>query len=149
LEHLPRNPNILDEVITPRIDSSITTTSAQSLSNTQPITHDTLLPSEDSKIDTSPNNTILTAVVERLEPDGSIPVPAQQAMIKELRNIINYDVWEPVDKNKRITKAIKSLMIAVEKFTAEGIFDKWKGQTCRHGQYVKKKDQDRYNISNN
>ena len=61
LEPLPRNPNILDDVITPTIDSSITTTtSAQPLSNTQPITHDTLLPSEDSKIDTSPNNTILT-----------------------------------------------------------------------------------------
>jgi hypothetical protein len=140
LEPLPRNPNILEEVIAPTIDSPITTTtSEQPLSNNQPITHDTLLPSEDNKFDTSPNNTILTTVVERLEPDGSIPVPAQQAMIKELRNIINYDVWEPVDKNTRITKAIKSLMIAVEKFTAEGIFDKWKGRLAGMGNMLKRK----------
>jgi hypothetical protein len=101
-------------------------------------------------MDTSPNNTILTTVVERLEPDGSIPIPAQEAMIKELRNVIKYDVWEPVSKNQRINKAIKSFMLAVEKFTADGIFDKWKGRLAgKHGKHVKKQDQNRYDFSYN
>ena len=44
LEPLHRNPNMLDDVITPTNDLPITTTTSKQLvSNIQPIIHDTLL----------------------------------------------------------------------------------------------------------
>jgi hypothetical protein len=141
VEPPPQNLNILENITAPDTSTAttITTPTTSSTSDTLTINNNTLLPSESDNTDTEPNSTIMTTIVERLEPDGSVPKPAQESMIKELRNVLQYNVWEPIDKTKRITKAIKSLMIAVEKFTAEGIFDKWKGRLAAMGNMLKRK----------
>jgi len=50
-----------------------------------------------------------------------------QALIKELKSMLLYGVWEPVDPNYQ-GKFIPSMMLVKEKFRADGSFDKWK---CR------------------
>jgi len=149
VEPMPNNLNDLDTV-----SSSISSTSTSSnvnqhdnnvqqlslpLPTTSSTNADQLSPSADNNIDIDPNNTIMHTIIERREIDGSIPKQAAQAMEKEIRNVISYDVWDPVPKDQKITKAIRSLMIAVEKFTADGIFDKWKGRIAAMGNMLKRK----------
>ena len=106
-----------------------------------------LVQTEDNNVDANPNTTILDTVIQRLKKDGSIPIAAEQSMVKELKNVLDYKVWEPVKKEVIINDAIRSLMIVVEKYTAAGIFDKWKGRLAAMGNMIKKKTRDYWKSS--
>jgi hypothetical protein len=150
IEPPPKNIEDLNHV-TPSITSTSTSSvnvqdnheqmnsTGQSLPAIPTNIDNSLIASDDNKIDIAPNNTIMHTIVERRDPDGSIPKQAEQAMEKEIRNVLSYDVWDPVHKDQKITKAIRSLMIAVEKFSADGIFDKWKGRIAAMGNMLKRK----------
>ena len=144
VEPPPKNINDLNNITPPLAPIStssplVQNTHAQPIPTTTTTNDNSLIASDDNNIDIAPNNMIMHTVVERRESDGSIPKQAEQAMEKEIRNVISYDVWDPVHKDQKITKAIRSLMIAVEKFTADGIFDKWKGRIAAMGNMLKRK----------
>ena len=69
----------------------------------------------------------LATICRTRNPDGTIPEPAKESMRNELRNVIKYRTWEPVLPTVKVDKIIRSLMMAVQKFTATGDFAKWKG----------------------
>ena len=50
----------------------------------------------------------LPTIIERREPDGSIPLLAQ-----EIKNVLKYQTWVPVPANLHVGEVIRSLMIAV------------------------------------
>ena len=65
---------------------------------THTVNESSLVQTEDNNVDANPNTTILHTVIQRLEKDGSIPIAAEQSMVKELENVLDYKVWEPVKK---------------------------------------------------
>ncbi len=53
---------------------------------------------------------------------------ARESIKKEIRNILKYQTWSPMPADLVVDEIIRSLMMATEKFTADGSFDKWKGR---------------------
>ena len=78
VEPPPQNLNILESITAPDTSTAttITTPTTSNTSDTLTINNNTLLPSEGDNTDTEPNSTIMATIVERLEPDGSVPKPA-------------------------------------------------------------------------
>jgi len=100
-----------------------------------PLNHETLILNNNDQIVTN-DRTIslaLPTIIERRDSDGSIPRLAQEAMKDEIKNVLKYQTWIPIPANQHVDEVIRSLMIAVEKFTAAGVFDKWKGRLAAMG----------------
>lgn len=64
-------------------------------------------------------------------------VVARESILKELRQMVEKEVWEVLDKTKlsnaQLKKAIRSTMFLTEKFTAAGDFDKLKARLVAGG----------------
>jgi len=139
VEPIPQDINILNETNTlPALPITSTSSSNTTIASIPQLNDSSLIRSDDNNINVEPTTSIMHTVIQRLEPDGSIPIAAEQSMVKELQNILQYQVWTPLSKETPIDDAIRSLMIVVEKYTAAGIFDKWKGRLAAMGNMLKK-----------
>jgi len=84
-----------------------------------------------------PDHTIFRTVCSKRNVDGSLPEGAKQSIKGEFINLLEYDTWDPILPNAKISaKWVQSLMIALEKFKADGSFEKWKGRLAVMGNQI-------------